>query len=197
MLILGSCGYRFEGPSSVATVSIPAIKGDVQGALVTELVHSLTAASLIDYVDQGGMFSLEVKILADGDERIGFRFDRDPVSGKRRDNIVGVENRRALAIEIQLVDLQAQKVVFGPQVIRQTVDSDYVDQSSIRDLTFITTQGKPETVLNFSLGQLDSFEGAHDDTTDVLYRRLAEKVADELAQNLRDPLMPASYQSQK
>mgnify|MGYP000087180368 CR=1 FL=1 len=77
---------------------------------MTELVHSLTAASLIDYVDQGGMFSLEVKILADGDERIGFRFDRDPVSGKRRDNIVGVENRRALAIEIQLVDLQAQQV---------------------------------------------------------------------------------------
>ena len=73
-------------------------------------------------------------------------------------------------------------------MIRQTVDSDYVDQNSIRDLTFITTQGKPQTVLNFSLGQLDSVEGAHDDTTDVLYRRLSEKVADVLAQFVRGRL---------
>lgn len=181
LVLLGGCGYRFQGPSAAVTMTIPPIQGDVQGSLVTELVQALTKASLIEYVEQGGGFSLEVNLLTDLDERIGFRFDRDPVSGLRRDNIVGTENRRTLSLEVQLVDLNTHKVVFGPQVIQQGVDFDYVDADSIRDLTFMTAQGRAESVLNFSLGQLDSVAGARDDTTELLYRGLARQVVEQLA----------------
>ncbi len=184
LLLFASCGYHFEGSEKNAqtTLSIPYIKGDGQGILNTELVKVLSSAHLFDYVQNGGALTLEASLIADGDDRIGFRFDRDPATGKRRDNIVGTENRRSMSVQIQLIDTYTQKVVFGPQVISATADYDYVDENSIRDLAFITPPGTPVTVLNFSLGQLDSVDGAHDDSDRVVYRQLAQKIADILVQ---------------
>ena len=183
LLLLLGCGYRFEGGESkedVIGISIPYIKGDGEGRLNTELAKALSNSGMFDYVQNGGELILHAAIIADGDERIGFRFDRDPTSGKLRDNIVGTENRRALSVQISLVDAYTQETVLEPQVINAVADYDYVDSNSIRDLTFVAPNGTPQKVLDFSLGQLDSFEGAHDDTGIVVYRVLAQKIVEGL-----------------
>lgn len=182
LLLLG-CGYHFEGSQEgdgMISVSIPYIKGDGEGRLNSELAKALSASGMFDYVQNGGELILEAAIIADGDDRIGFRYDRDPTTGKRRDNIVGTENRRSISAQVTLIDAYTHEALVGPQVVEAAADYDYVDSNSIRDLTFITTHGIPQKVLDFSLGQLDSVEGAHDDTSIVVYRCLAQKIVDGL-----------------
>jgi hypothetical protein len=183
LVLLIGCGYHFEGgesASSMTSISIPYIKGDGEGLMNSELAKALSASGKFDYVQNGGELILEAAIVADGDDRIGYRYDRKPTSGKRRKNIVGTENRRGMSVQITLIDAYTHEVLLGPQIVRGTADYDYVDSNSIRDLTFTTTRGVPQKVLDFSLGQLDSVEGAHDDTNAVVYRIIAQKIVDGL-----------------
>lgn len=183
LLLLAGCGgYQFEGAGSTAeltSVSIPYIKGDGEGMLNTEIAKALSISGVFDYVQNAGSLVLEASIVADGDERIGYRYDRNATTGERRDNIVGTENRRELAVEIKLVDSHSGAIVLGPEVIRATTEYDYVDGNSIRDLVFIEN-GTPQTVLNFSLGQLDSVNGAHDDASASIYQIVAQKITQRL-----------------
>jgi outer membrane lipopolysaccharide assembly protein LptE/RlpB len=182
ILILSGCGYHFEGATETegraVTISVPYIKGDPDGMLGMELVRALTSSGQFDCVQTGGMLILEAAIIAEGDDRIGFRFDRNPTTGSLRDNIVGTENRLTVSAEVKLIDAYTNEVLIGPQIVKAYADYDYVDSNSIRDLTFFTPNGTPEKVLDFSLGQLDSVEGAHDDSFAVIYRHLAQKIID-------------------
>jgi outer membrane lipopolysaccharide assembly protein LptE/RlpB len=183
LLLLMGCGYHFEGSQSAEgtiSISVPYIKGDGEGRLNSELTAALSASGMFDCVQNGGELILQAAIIADGDDRIGYRFDRDPTTGKLRDNIVGTENRRTMSAQVTLIDAHTQETVLGPDNISATADYDYVDQNSIADLAFITTHRMPQKVLDFSLGQLDSVDGAHDDSSIVVYRHLAQKIVDGL-----------------
>lgn len=183
LLLLCGCGYHFEGSEQqegVVSVTIPYIKGDGEGHLNAELAKVLNTSGLFTIVQNGGELILQASIIADGDERVGFRYDRNPTTGKLRDNIVGTENRRTLSVQLSLIDGCTLETLVGPEVVTASTVYDYVDSNSIRDLTFINQQGVPEKVLDFSLGQLDSFEGSHDDTNIVIYRHLARKIVDGL-----------------
>ena len=183
-LLFSSCGYHSVGDSpgkggAVVTVSMPYIKGDTEGKLASALSSALHSSGVFQYSYSGGSLVLEVAIVADAEDRIGFRYDRDPTTGVLRDNIVGTENRRSIGVEIQLVDPSTEKVLLGPEVIRATTDYDYVDGNSILDLVFFK-EGAPQTVLDFSLAQLDSVEGAHDDSNEAIYKLVAEKIVHRL-----------------
>lgn len=183
LLLLSGCGYHFEGDGDqggLTSIFIPYIKGEGEGQLSSELAQALSSSGMFDYVQNGGELILQVAIIADGDDRIGFRFDRDPTSGKLRDNIVGTENRRSMSAQVTLINAHTQETILGPEVVNAVADYDYVDSNSICDLTFTTPHGKPQKVLDFSLGQLDSVEGAHDDTGIVIYRILAQKIVEGL-----------------
>lgn len=183
LLFLLGCGYHFEGSRAqgeTVSISIPYIKGDREGQLNGEIAKALGSSGLFEYAQNGGELILQATIITDGDDRIGFRFDRNPTTGKRRDNIVGTENRRSISAQIALIDAQTQETVLGPQVVSAVADYDYVDSNSIRDLTFTEPNGTPQKVLDFSLGQLDSVEGGHDDTSLLIYRLLAQKIVDGL-----------------
>jgi hypothetical protein len=179
--LMGCGGYQFSGEEQrgMATLTIPYIKGDGEGVLNNELVRALSEDGVFEYSQNGGALILDARIIDDGEERIGYRYDRNPTTGSLRDNIVGTENRRSMAVEIQLIDAYTNEVVLGPEVIRASAEYDYVDQNSIRDLTFMA-EGKPQTVLGFSLGQLDSVDGAHNDVSLNLYRDVAHKVRERL-----------------
>lgn len=179
LLILSSCGYHFAGKEEgVKTISVPYISGDPNGELGRLLVRALSASGQFDCVQTGGEWILEVSLIGDGDERIGYRYDRDPTTGKRRTNIIGTENRHTVMAEVKLVDAYTQEVIVGPHVIKGLAEYDYVDSNSIRDLTFINPKGAPESVLDFSLGQLDSIEGAHDDSAILCYQDLVKQILD-------------------
>lgn len=183
LLITAGCGYRFDGGEAegrTVTISVPYIKGDLEGHLNAELVRALSNSGFFDCVQNGGELLLEAAIIGDGDDRIGYRFDRDPESGELRDNIIGTENRRTIIATVTVIDNSTHAAVLGPQTVKAYGDYDYVDSNSIRDLTFATRGKGPQKALDFSLGQLDSVDGAHDDIATLVYRRLAQKIVDGL-----------------
>jgi hypothetical protein len=176
LLLLFSCGYQFSKQDKTA-ISVPFIKGDADGRLTSELIQALTSSGHFQFSRNDGDKQLLVSILSDTDERIGYRYDRDPTTGERRKNIVGVENRETISVEIKLVDAYSHEIILGPEVITANADYDYVDYNSIRDLVTFD-EGHPTTVIDFSLGQLDSIEGAHDDAQTPIFRKLAQKIVD-------------------
>lgn len=180
-LSLCACGYHYEqatAEGSTVSISVPYIKGDPEGKLNAELIKALSSTGQFECVQSGGEWVLEASIVADSDDRIGYRFDRDPTTGHLRDNIVGTENRQTLTAVVSVVDANTREMIVGPEVVKASADYDYVDSNSIRDLTFLTPNGTFARVLDFSLGQLDSVEGAHDDSTVVAYRVLAQRITD-------------------
>ena len=181
-----SCGYRFNAGDSLyhgKTISVPYVKGDTtDGQLTIALIQALGDSGEFTYVHAGGNLILKVSIIHDEKEKIGYRYDRHAISGKLEKNLVPTEGRRVIKAEVSLLDGVSEQTMMGPVIVFASAEYDYVDSDNLHDLSFITEQGFRETVLNFSLGQLDSIEGAEDNALDPLYRRLAQKIVDGLVQ---------------
>jgi hypothetical protein len=184
LLMLVSCGYRAANSEEKKTISVPYIEGDQQGQLTAEVIRQLQETGYYDFVRRGGDLVLKAVIVGDQKETIGFSYDRKGQSGKIEKNLMATENRRNLTVEIQL--LEGDKVILGPLKITAAGEFDYVDVNSLQALSFINDRGRREKVVNFSLGQLDSIEGAEDNVLTPTYRGLARKIAAAL---VRDQIM--------
>lgn len=177
ILLLPSCGYHTLSTEDRATLSIPYIRGDEEGFLTTAVISEVNRTGLYDYVNSGGEYELKVALVGDSEEEIGYRYDRTAKRGRLRQNLLATENRRHAAAEITLYRASEDEPVLGPIVVTGSVEFDYIDASTIRELAFITSSGKREKVIDFSEGQLDSVEGAEDNSLFPLYNDLAKKIA--------------------
>lgn len=178
-LICASCGYRFDpGCEGRSTISVPYVQGDNEGKLTDAVIKTLSESGAYEYQRSCGRLSLEVILVGDSNDRIGFRHDVSDTSGKIRKNIIGIENRRTLSAQVSLIDPITEEILFGPHVVTASMDYDYVDENSLRDLSFIDSFGVRESSIQFSLGQLDAKDFAERDVLIPLYQRLAEKIVD-------------------
>lgn len=178
LICLSSCGYQFQNADDRLTLSIPYVKGDQEGQLTNELIRQFAYSGFYDYVKADGNLILKVSILGDTTEKIGFRFDRNEFTGQLETNLQPTEDRRTVTAQVVLVNSATGEEIIGPYLVSAYSDYDYTDINSIRSLSFFTPSGRRETVLNFSLGQVDSIEGAQDDAVVPLYRHLAKKIVD-------------------
>ena len=180
--LLSGCAYRWqpEYPQGARpTVTVPFAIGDEDGMLTAEIIGSLSASGLADVLSFGGDYQLQVTIIGEEGEKIGFRVDPQKVDGKVRKNLLASEGRRAMTLEAVL--LYGGEVAYGPYRVTADAEYDYVDGDSIQDLTFTDPAGTLVTVLPFSLGQLESVESAQQAATKPLYRKLAQKIVDAIS----------------
>ena len=177
-LFFASCGYHFQNKNEQPTLSVPYAKGDNEGMLTAAIVKEVSTTGGYDYVKSGGDYTLKVIVVGDGQETIGYRYDRNEFSGELQHNLKPTENRRKITAQISLVDNATDQVVIGPLHITSSTDFDYVDINSIASLATVTPSGRKETVMELSLGQLDSIEGAQDDAIAPIYHDLAQKISD-------------------
>lgn len=177
-ILLAGCGYQFQEREDRLTLSIPYVQGDNEGQLTNELIRQFAYSGAYSYVKEDGNLILKVAILGDTTEKIGFRYDRNEFTGKLETNLQPTEDRRTVTAEVILINAATEEVVTGPTIVTAFSDYDYTDINSIRSLSFFTPGGKRQTVLNFSLGQVDSIEGAQDDAVAPLSRQLAKKIVD-------------------
>ncbi len=178
------CGYRWqpEYPQEERpSVTVPFVVGDEDGMFTADIIAALSSSGLMDVVSFGGDYRLEVVVLGEEIEKIGFRVDPQKVRGKVRKNLLACEGRRNRMIEASL--FLGEERVYGPYRITADAEYDYVDGDSIQDLTFIDSSGSLATVLPFSFGQLESIESAQEAAGKPLYRRLAQKIVDAISSN--------------
>lgn len=179
-LLFASCGYRFYPEHFVRGQSVcvvPFVEGDEEGIFTSELIAKLSQAGIVHKGDREG-YRLVVKLLPQESEKIGFRIDPQKVHGKVRKNLLALEGRKSIIAEISLWE-KGEKL-FDKVEIEASADYDFVDGDSIQDLKFVDRKGQIQTVLPFSLGQLEPEPAASSAATFPLYRRLAEKIVDYL-----------------
>ena len=169
-------GYRSVAPEDQQTISVPYVRGDEEGFLTTALIAELNRTGLYQYVNSGGDLELKVAVVGDAQSIIGYRYDRTEKKGHIRPNLMGTENRRQIAAEVTLYRASEDQPILGPVVITAFAEFDYVDVSTLKELAFIGPGGKPQKVIDFSEGQLDSIEGAQDNVLTPLYDRLAKNI---------------------
>lgn len=175
LLLCSSCGYHYnsyEGDKNPLSISVPYVQGDSDSLFNSELIYQLSCSQEFSYVQSGGDLILKVKFLSDVHDRIGFRYDRDNPKGTLEKNLLGVEDRRIVVAEVSLLDAVSGRVLLEPTQVTAFADYDYTDPGSPRDLLF----AKEQPIIKFSLGQLDSAEGAHDDASRPLFRKLSQKI---------------------
>lgn len=176
LLSLSSCGYSTYQPDDKTTISIPYIQGDREGQLTAELTRQLTASGLYEIVSSQGDLVLHVSLIGDQNDIVGFRYDRSEESGKLEKNLMATENRRLLSATVTVSQLGKDAPLTGPFTITGSGEYDYIDVSTLRELAFVSSSGKLEKAIDFSLGQLDSVEGAQDAVLTPAYSQLAKKI---------------------
>lgn len=142
------------------------------------MIKALATSGDFHYTDRSGDLLLEGTIISDTNENIGYRFDRDSISNQMVRRLVPNEGRRKVVVEILLTDMRTQKVVYGPAEIAASGDYDFVDSDSLRDTSFIDATGAREPSLFFSMGQLDSIDGAQKAALDPIHHRLSLKIVE-------------------
>lgn len=180
LLLLSSCGYRWDN-ATLYSLSIPFVSGDEDGTLTAELIRAFSSSTQANVVSSKGRYRLEVSIAAQPNEIIGFRIDAQVNNGKQQKNMVADEGRRTLVAQVCLYD--SEKKILGPCRVAADADYDYVDGDSFQDLTFVDSQGQTQTILAYSLGQLESSEAAREAASKPLYRKLSRKIVDLISAN--------------
>lgn len=172
-----SCGYHTTASDDKTTISVPYVEGDAQGQFTAELIRQLTNSDLYTFVRKDGDLCLKVSIVGDKNDVVGFQYDLTTTKGKIERNLMPEENRRTLTAAVTLTDTSTEEVVLGPLKITASTDYDYIDVNSLKAVSFINEHGKREKTISFSLGQLDSIEGAQDAALAPIYCQLAQKIA--------------------
>lgn len=175
-----SCGYQTTASDDKTSISVPYVEGDAQGQFTSELIRQLTNSDLYTFVKKDGDLCLKVSIVGDKNDIVGFQYDLTTTKGKIERNLMAEENRRTLTAQVTLTDTSTEEVVLGPLKITASTDYDYIDVNSLKTVSFINEQGKREKTISFSLGQLDSIEGAQDAALTPIYSQLAQKIAQAL-----------------
>ncbi len=180
ILLTQGCGYQWREAEERPTLAIPFIPGDEDGTLTNEIIRTISASGIAK-VHREGKYRLEVHLKDTQIDTIGYRRDKQKVSGKVSTNIVATEQRKSLSLEASIYD-QDNRLVFGPCTVSSNIEYDFIDGDSIQDLLFINPKGVPTTVLPFSLGQLEPVEAAQEAASRPIYQKLARKIGEFVTQ---------------
>ena len=172
ILCLTGCGYQLGSGSPIDcyhSVCVPFVSGDREGHLTAELIRELTSCTHLCYREDGGELTLEVDLVEVRSDHIGYRFDRPLDFDEHTDRVIPVEGRLTGVVEFCLKDSCTGEVVVGPARIGSSVDYDH---------DYYTTQ---VDITEFSMGQLDDINVAHDIALIPLDRKLAKRIVEYLS----------------
>lgn len=179
LFLNAGCGYRMEGSySGDKTVTVPFVEGDVDGRLTTEIVNALVKETNYHYLPSDGDLTICVKILDDKREYIGYKYDQEEITGELINRLIADEGRRKVTVELNIFRRGAH--LYGPIEITAASDYNFVNSDTLDDVSFVNKEGERQSLLTFSLGQLDAWEGANDVALNVAYSRIARKIVDGL-----------------
>lgn len=162
-----SCGYQVLRRINVPyTIFIPYIEGDLDGNLTTTLIQKITDLGYFIPVSGISDFVIKARIKSRIIDPIGFQF------APNNRNIIANENRYTIEIEFSILSGKTKEKLFGSFFIKESIDYDFLDQYPCKHLT-----EKEEPTVNFSLGQLDSREGALYNSIDPLFHKITDKIS--------------------
>ena len=183
-LLFTSCGYQVLTSQSNPPLLVPFVEGDNDGRLTNAIICAIQESGLYNYsLNDKAKYRLNIRLETSSVETLGYQYRTRNNDQDIENRLIENEGRRNVCVSLTLIDQEDGKTLWGPEKISAFSDFDYVDPDSFKDLAFIDQNNQLETVLNFSLGQLDSQEGATSSSISPAYQKLAQKITDVLARN--------------
>ncbi|MBI5273984.1 MAG: hypothetical protein HY860_02890 [Chlamydiales bacterium] len=182
-LLLTACGYRLQQSQPSMAISSPYIKGDKDGTLTTSIVNALLQKGMFSYKNTDASYELIGEIKNNSTSHIGYIYRMEDNDTQVQHRLVPNEGRRKIEVEIKLVNTSSGEIVYGPTLFTTEVDYDFVDSDSFNDLAFFNSSGQEITTLSYSLGQLDSEEGAQLASFSPAYEQIAKQIADGISKS--------------
>jgi hypothetical protein len=183
LVLLCGCGYRAQGSSgdlSKTLVSIPLIREDEDGVLRNALATAISATGKYRYSSNEAPCELLVHFENAFTDTIGYEWDVNAATGSEVRRLQAAEGRKTVVALVTLIDKKTKENRCNPFKVSAQVNYDFVNSVAKKDLEFQDLLGKDQTTLQYSLGQLDSEEGARGESIRPLYQELAMKIADVL-----------------
>ncbi len=169
--LLSSCGYHFGKGTVIEkynTISVPYIEGDLKGKLTRDVIHQIAESGRLKYLTHGGELILTITILDQKHEHIGFRYFRN-ASGNLEDRLVPSEDRVSVLTQVSVYEAATGNIVLPQTYISASVNTDFDPEID------------EDHLLNFSMGQLEFVDTARRIALKPLYRSLASKIVDYIA----------------
>jgi hypothetical protein len=182
-MMMHSCGYRLsqhDALNQYSTMSVPYVKGDLDGRLTAAIIKKMNNSSKWRYVQGPADLVLAIEMIRNDREYIGYQYDRVKPTAELIDRLIPNEGRRTILVRIKVLDAHKQHVLYGPYEVEASADYDFVNFDTYKDLAFVNQEGVAQSVLTFSLGQLDAQEGGSEAVLSAAYQVLAEKIVDGL-----------------
>lgn len=189
MMLLSGCGYSVQGSSSQqnrALVSIPLIKEDEDGLLRNCLARAISQTGKYKYTSGESTADIVIKFENEYVDTIGYEWDVNAATGVELNRLYPDEGRKSIVLLVSLCDSKTKDLLIEPFKVSAMASYDFVNPVALKDIEFTDKQGERQTTLQFSLGQLDSEEGARSASNLTLYQDLAKKIAEGLR---RAPLL--------
>ena len=184
-ILCNSCNYGLakldiDGASVIET-TIPVIKKDPRGILRNQLAREMSFTNSIHYKDRNAKYKLLVTITEDATSKITFMWDRNPKTNANLDVFYPTEGQREVVAKVELVEAKTGVAVIEPFYLRAESIYDFVNPTVPGTLEFNDPYVGDISVLQYSLGQLDSEEGAETESYEPAYEMLAKKIISRLS----------------
>lgn len=181
-LCAACCGYQCTScpvqSTAAMRIAVPLIRGDDSGDLRNALARAVASVPGIVYSSSpDAPYHLQVKIISDANEKIGYVWDEEPLTGAWIKRLYPNEGRRKVKISVALREMKTKKALIEPFELNGWADYDFVNPTALKMIEFTDEAGDQQSVLQYSLGQLDSEEGARSEAYSPIARTLADEVA--------------------
>lgn len=173
LFLFCACGYHLDGRET-STLEIPYVKGDLDGDLTDAIVREIALSGKYQIRGSSANYRLKVEIIADNIYKSGFQYDEEGATEYNR--LVTNEEEKVMTLSVALIQTSTGKTVLGPSEITARVNYDFIDPDADNEAAV----SRHLSSLNFSLGQLDSVEGARSASNIPLHTLLARKIASAL-----------------
>ncbi len=183
MSLLCGCGYSMQGSSNSAEallISIPLIQEDDDGILRSCLARSISETGKYRYTSNKSLNELIVTFEKEYVDTIGYEWDVNAATGINLERLYPDEGRKTVIATVTLLDSRTKQPIIEPFKVSAQVNYDFVNPVALNDIEFKDMWGRKQTTLQYSLGQLDSEEGARSASQEPLYQELAKKITEGL-----------------
>ncbi len=184
-VLCNSCNYSvskldIDGQSSIET-SVAVIKKDPRGILRNQIAREMAFTNCLRYKDHSAKYKLLVTITEDATSKITFMWDRNPKTNADLEVFYPTEAQRQLIAKVELVDAKSGVAVIEPFFLQADSIYDFVNPTVPGTLEFNDPYVGDLSVLQYSLGQLDSEEGAEIESYEPAFEMLAKRIVSRLA----------------
>jgi hypothetical protein len=172
LVFLLGCNYRLVTTDNQPKVEVT-FKGPYSSpVLEEELAIALKRATGMQLVATGGRYQIEIDVDSFRKDNIGYLYDREPLTSQLINRLFPNEGRVTLGAKISIVDKHQLNRMIEHMHLLATSDYDFTNPNTLRDTLYDN-----QPLVEYSLGQFDSEDGAFDVASDLVQKKLAKQLA--------------------